>query len=116
MAARLAEDPERMLKALAQSELGLSEAALPNPWVSATSATLSTALGALIPVLPFFFLQGTAAVVVAAATSIVAHFVVGAAKSLITARSWWSSGLEMTLVGILAGSVTFILGVLFGNL
>ena len=61
MAARLAEDPERLLKALAQSELGLSEKALPNPWVSAVSATLSTALGAFIPVLPFFFLQGTPA-------------------------------------------------------
>ena len=116
MAARLAEDPERMLKALAQSELGLSEEALPNQWVSAVSATLSTAVGAIIPVLPFFFLQGRVAVVCAAITSIVAHFVVGAAKSLITTRSWWSSGLEMTLVGILAGSVTFVLGVLFGNL
>jgi protein subunit release factor B len=28
-----------------------------------------------------------------------AHFAVGAAKSLITVRSWWSSGLEMTVVG-----------------
>lgn len=116
MAARLAEDPERMLKALAQSELGLSEEALPNQWVSAVSATLSTAVGALIPVLPFFFLKGTSAVVCAATTSILAHFVVGAAKSLITTRSWWSSGLEMTLVGILAGTVTFVLGVLFGKL
>jgi VIT1/CCC1 family predicted Fe2+/Mn2+ transporter/rubrerythrin len=116
MAGKIAEDPERMLRALAQSELGLSEENLPSPWVSAFSASLSTALGAFIPVVPFFFLRGIPAVVTAAAVSIVAHFVVGATKSLITARSWWSSGLEMTFVGVLAGTVTFLLGTLFGKL
>lgn len=116
MASKLAEDPERMLRALAQSELGLSEENLPSPWVSAASASVSTALGAFIPVVPFFFMRGIPAVVTAAVVSILAHFVVGATKSLITARSWWSSGLEMTFVGILAGSVTFLLGTMFGKL
>jgi VIT1/CCC1 family predicted Fe2+/Mn2+ transporter len=103
-----------MLRTMAQTELGLSDERLPNPWVSAVSATVSTAIGAFIPVVPFFFMTGAKAVVTAAIVSIVAHFVVGAAKSLVTVRSWWSSGLEMTLVGILAGSVTYILGLLFG--
>ncbi|HEY3268543.1 MAG TPA: VIT1/CCC1 transporter family protein [Armatimonadota bacterium] len=116
MSRQLAEDPERMLKTLAQTELGLSDERLPSPWISATSATLSTAVGAFIPVIPFFFMKGISAVVTAAVVSIVAHFVVGAAKSLITTRSWWSSGLEMTFVGILAGSVTYGLGLLFGRL
>jgi VIT1/CCC1 family predicted Fe2+/Mn2+ transporter/rubrerythrin len=114
MARKLSEDPEQMLRTMAQSELGLSDERLPNPWTSATSATISTAIGAFIPVVPFFFMTGAKAVVTAAIVSIVAHFVVGAAKSLVTVRSWWSSGLEMTLVGILAGSVTYILGLLFG--
>lgn len=116
MASKLAEDPESMLRALAQSELGLSDENLPSPWLSAASASISTALGAFIPVVPFFFLTGLSAVVTAATVSILAHFVVGATKSLITARSWWASGLEMTFVGILAGSVTFLLGTLFGKL
>ena len=30
------------------------------------------------------------------AVSLVAHFLVGAAKSLFTLRSWWAAGLEMT--------------------
>jgi VIT1/CCC1 family predicted Fe2+/Mn2+ transporter/rubrerythrin len=114
MARKLSEDPEQMLRTMAQSELGLSDERLPNPWTSATSATISTAIGAFIPVVPFFFMTGAKAVITAAIVSIVAHFVVGAAKSLVTVRSWWSSGLEMTLVGILAGSVTYILGLLFG--
>jgi VIT1/CCC1 family predicted Fe2+/Mn2+ transporter len=40
---------------------------------------------------------------------------VGAAKSLITVRSWWSSGLEMTVVGAVEGAVTYGIGVLLGK-
>jgi len=83
--------------------------------VSATSGALSTAVGAIIPVIPFFFLQGIPAIVAAAVVSLAAHFAVGAAKSLITVRSWWSSGLEMTLVGAVEGAVTYGIGILLGK-
>jgi len=73
MAARLAERPEQMLKTLAHEELGLSEAAFPNPWNAAISASLSTALGAFIPVLPFFFLTGVPALATSFVISTAAH-------------------------------------------
>jgi VIT1/CCC1 family predicted Fe2+/Mn2+ transporter/rubrerythrin len=116
MAERLAANPEQMVRAMAQSELGLSEHHFPNPWISSLSAALSTAVGAFIPIIPFFFLGGFTAVVVAFAVSIVAHFAVGAAKSLITTRSWWASGIEMTLVGILEAAVTYTLGLAVGGI
>ena len=116
MAERLASNPEQMVRAMAQSELGLSEHHFPNPWISSLSAALSTAIGAFIPIVPFFFLGGFGAVVVAFAVSIVAHFAVGAAKSLITSRSWWASGIEMTLVGILEAAVTYSLGLAVGGI
>jgi VIT1/CCC1 family predicted Fe2+/Mn2+ transporter/rubrerythrin len=116
MAERLASNPEQMVRAMAQSELGLSEHHFPNPWVSCLSAASSTAIGAFIPIIPFFFLGGFTAVVVAFAVSIVAHFAVGAAKSLITTRSWWASGVEMTLVGILEAAVTYTLGLAVGGI
>jgi vacuolar iron transporter family protein len=114
MAARIAENPEQMVQAMAQQELGLSERHFPNPWISSLSAAASTAVGAFIPIIPFFFMGGFAAVAVAFAVSIVAHFVVGAAKSLITSRSWWASGFEMTLVGVIEAGVTYSLGLAFG--
>src|SRR5881396_1661923 len=58
MAERLAEQPEQMLQAMAQSELGLSQHHFPNQWTSAVSAALSTAVGAFIPIVPFFFMSG----------------------------------------------------------
>src|SRR6266480_3436588 len=116
MAERLAEQPDQMVQAMAQSELGLSEHRFPNPWKSSASAAISTAIGAFIPIVPFFFMTGISAVIAAFAVSIVAHFIVGALKSLITIRSWWASGLEMTVVGVIEAAVTYGLGLAFGAL
>ena len=115
MVNHIANDPEQLLRALASERLGTSEEALSNPIVSACSGALSTAVGAIIPVIPFFFMQGIRAIVAAAIVSLVAHFAVGAAKSLITVRSWWSSGMEMTVVGAVEGAVTYGIGILLGK-
>jgi VIT1/CCC1 family predicted Fe2+/Mn2+ transporter len=48
--------------------------------------------------------------------SLIAHFAVGAAKTLITVRSWWSSGLEMTAVGAVEGIVTYAIGLALAHL
>jgi VIT1/CCC1 family predicted Fe2+/Mn2+ transporter/rubrerythrin len=113
LVARIREQPEDFLKTLVQEELGLSETTFPNPWKACVSATASTAVGGIIPVIPFFFTRGTPAVVWAAALSILAHFGVGLAKSLVTTRPWWISGLEMTLVAVIAGGLTYGLGLAF---
>lgn len=115
MVSHIASDPEQLLRALAGERLGTSEEALSNPLISATSGALSTAVGAIIPVIPFFFMQGIPAVIAAAIISLIAHFAVGAAKSLITVRSWWSSGMEMTIVGAIEGAVTYGIGILLGQ-
>ena len=115
MVSHIANDPDQLLRALASERLGSSEESLSNPLVSASSGALSTAIGAAIPIIPFFFLQGVPAVVAAAVVSLAAHFAVGAAKSLITVRSWWASGLEMTVVGAVEGAVTYGIGILLGK-
>ena len=112
----LASNPEQMLRALTFERLNSTEDALRNPWTSAVSGGLSTAIGAFIPIVPFFFLSGYTAVIVSAAVSLLAHFGVGAAKSLITVRSWWSSGFEMTAVGAVEGIVTYAIGLGLGHL
>jgi VIT1/CCC1 family predicted Fe2+/Mn2+ transporter/rubrerythrin len=116
MVEHIASDPEQMLRALAAERLNSTEEALSNPLTSAISGALSTAAGAFIPIVPFFFLSGYSAVIVSAVVSLVAHFAVGAAKSLVTVRSWWSSGFEMTLVGAVEGVVTYVIGLGLGRL
>jgi VIT1/CCC1 family predicted Fe2+/Mn2+ transporter len=116
MAERLAQQPEQFVQAMAQSELGLSEHRFPNQWTAALSAGISTAIGAFIPIIPFFFSGGVEAVIISFGISLVAHFAVGALKSLITIRSWWASGLEMTWIGVIVAVVTYGLGLAFGAL
>lgn len=112
LAARIGQTPESMLRTMVTEELGgTGEGG--NAVQAGIAAGLSTGLGAFIPVLPFFWLHGTPAVLWAAVVSLAAHFLVGAAKSLFTLRSWWSSGLEMTLAGVVVGGATYVLGVLF---
>jgi VIT1/CCC1 family predicted Fe2+/Mn2+ transporter/rubrerythrin len=115
-AEELSKNPDQMLRALAFERLNATEDALRNPWTAALSGALSTAIGAFIPVLPFFFLSGYTAVIISAIVSLAAHFAVGAAKSLITVRSWWSSGFEMTAVGAVEGVVTYLIGVGLGHI
>jgi VIT1/CCC1 family predicted Fe2+/Mn2+ transporter len=113
LADRVAQNPKAMLDAMAQEELGLPPSPTGKPVQAGLAALLSTAAGAIIPVIPFFFATGEVAIVAAAVTSIVAHFAVGAAKALVTLRQWWASGLEMTVAGIIVGVVTYAVGLLF---
>ena len=112
LAEKLAQQPDAMLKVLAAEELGGVQTA-GNPVQASIAAGISTGVGAIIPVIPFFWLRGTAGVVAAAVVSLVAHFLVGAAKSLVTLRSWWAAGLEMTIAGVIVGGATYIVGLFF---
>lgn len=113
MANTIAAQPETFLKTMAHEELGLSDRNFGSPWSAAITGTVATAMGGIVPVLPFFFTYGTTALIVSAVVSILAHFAVGAAKTLVTARSWFMSGLEMTVVGVGVGLVTYALGEVF---
>src|SRR2546430_4867478 len=109
LAEQLASSPDALLKVHCPDELGGLESG-GDPVQSAIAAGVSTFIGAMVPVLPFFWLTGTRGVVTAAIVSLIAHFLVGASKSLFTLRTWWSAGLEMTLAGIIVGTITYAIG------
>jgi VIT1/CCC1 family predicted Fe2+/Mn2+ transporter/ferritin-like protein len=111
LAEQMARRPDAMLQALAVEEFGASATGdHSNAAQAALAAGVSTGLGAIVPVIPFMITTGTAAIVAAAVVSLLAHFLVGAAKSLVTLRSWWSAGLEMTLAGVVVGGATYLVG------
>jgi hypothetical protein len=55
----LAKDREQLVRALAHERLHTTEEGLSTPWISALSGAASTAVGALIPIIPFFFMGGS---------------------------------------------------------
>jgi VIT1/CCC1 family predicted Fe2+/Mn2+ transporter/rubrerythrin len=112
----LAENKEGFVKALARTRANVSEENLGNPWSAALTGFAATAIGAFVPIIPFFFMSGVPAIAFAAAVSLTAHFAVGAARSLVTVRPWWRSGLELTAFGAAEGIVTFAIGMALGQL
>ena len=71
---------------------------------------LSFLIASLIPILPFTFLDVYPAAVLAIIASIVAMFLIGASKAIFTRQSFWRSGLEVMIIGVLASVSTFIIG------
>jgi vacuolar iron transporter family protein len=109
MADQLSRNPDAMLRALALEEFG-GMGDRGDPVQAALAAGVSTGLGAMVPVAPFIFTHGVTAIAISAGVSLIAHFLVGAAKSLVTLRTWWAAGLEMTLAGVIVGGATFLVG------
>lgn len=54
--------------------------------------------------------------VASSALSLLALFVVGAARALVTVRRWWTSGLEMLVVGAAAGGFAYLVGAIVAAL
>ena len=103
------------LDALVRDELGVNPEELGgSAWEAAITSFLLFAVGAAIPVSPFFALQGTAAVLTSLAVSSVGLFALGAAITLFTGKPVFFSGLRMVLVSLAAAAVTFAVGHLIG--
>jgi VIT1/CCC1 family predicted Fe2+/Mn2+ transporter len=100
---------------LVKEELGINAEELKG---SAMEAALSSfflfAVGAIIPVLPFFFWQGAMAIVLSTCFSAAGLFLIGAAITLFTGRNVFFSGFRQVIFGLVAAAITFGIGKLIG--
>jgi VIT1/CCC1 family predicted Fe2+/Mn2+ transporter len=71
---------------------------------------LATAVGAFIPIAPFSALEFWPAVWTSLVISMMAHFGIGAARSLFTGRGIWASGRDMFIVGFGVAAVGYVIG------
>jgi VIT1/CCC1 family predicted Fe2+/Mn2+ transporter len=118
-AGRLAEsivsNPAVALDTMAREELGIDpELRAASPWKAAGSSFGLFCVGAIVPILPFFFVGGATAVVTSALASALALFGIGAAITLVTAASWIRSGLRQVCFGVVAATLTYGVGRLLG--
>jgi vacuolar iron transporter family protein len=115
LAARQIADRSTALDTLAREELGLDPDELSgSAYVAAGTSFVLFAIGAILPVAPYFFLSGTAAVVLSALVSAIGLFGIGAAITIFTGRSVWFSGGRQVAVGIAAATLTYGVGRLIG--
>jgi VIT1/CCC1 family predicted Fe2+/Mn2+ transporter len=113
-AAEILKNPEQALDTLVREELGLDPADLGSPGGAAVSSFAMFAVGAVVPVVPFLFLRGTAAGVVAAAAAGTVLAVVGALVGFLSGTPMWKSAGRMVGLGALAAGVTWAVGRIFG--
>lgn len=115
VAAEVMKDPKVALDTHAREELGLDpDEGLGSPWGAAISSFLMFALGAILPLIPFFFAGGGGAEIAALAITAVALIVVGVVTALLTGRSPVRSALRILLIGAAATAVTYGIGSLVG--
>lgn len=109
LAGALMKDPQRVLEEKVREELGLASATI-KPFKEAWLTGTATAIGALIPLVPFIFWKGQTAIVLAFIAAMASHFAVGSIRSLFTGRSMVRSGMEMFIVGMGVAVVGYLLG------
>ena len=106
----------RAVDTLAREELGIDPNELGgSAWVAAITSFFLFALGAIVPLSPFFFATGLPAVVASIVVSALALMVVGAAITVVTGSSVIKTGGRQVLLGMFAAAVTFGLGALVGR-
>jgi VIT1/CCC1 family predicted Fe2+/Mn2+ transporter len=115
MAAHIMSNPDSALETLAREELGIDPETLGgSAWEAAVASFLLFTAGAAVPVIPFFFVSGFAAVVASLIVSGLALFVVGAGITLVTGRGLLRSGLRQVVFGLTAAAITFGIGRILG--
>jgi VIT1/CCC1 family predicted Fe2+/Mn2+ transporter len=114
-AAKIMADPETALDTLAREELGLDPDDLGDPKRVAASSFAAFAVGAAVPVIPYVFLTGTAALTLAVTLAVLALIVVGGTVGRLSGLGVVRSALRQVLVGGGAAAITYVLGRLVGT-
>ncbi len=116
LARRLIADPAVALDTLAREELGVDPEELGgSAWEAAATSFFLFAIGAIVPVLPFFFTEGLIAAAWSVGLSVIALFAIGAAITVITGRNAFASGMRQVLFGLAAAAITFVVGRVVGT-
>lgn len=108
-------EPERALVVHAREEFGVDPYDLPSPWRAAVLSLVCFLVGALAPVVPWFFdVSGTAPKVTSLVIGAVAAAVVGALLGRLSERPLAPAMIRQVLIVLAACAVTYLVGRLVG--
>ena len=115
LAGRLMANKDTALDTLVREELGIDPKNLGgSPWAAAAWSFCLFAMGAAVPVVPFFLLSGTTTAYVSIAASAIALALIGVATSLFTGRTALFSATRQIAIGAASAAVTYGIGSLAG--
>lgn len=116
LANKVFENPALVHDILVKEELNINPEELKS---SANEAAIASfilfVLGAIIPLAPFFFVQGATGILTSLGASAGGLFIIGAMITLMTGKNIWKSGFRQVVFGLLAAAVTYGIGKLIGT-
>ena len=114
LASAIMADPEVALDVHAREELGIDPDDTGDPAGAAIASFAAFTIGALIPLIPWFFLDGAVATVLSVALGIIASAIVGVVLASFTKRSATRTAARQVGFAAAACLLTFAIGSLFG--
>lgn len=115
MAEAITGDIDLALEVHAREELGVDPNSLGSPVGASVWSFVSFALGAFVPLLPWFFASGAAATIVSLVLALLAALVVGATLAVFTQRSKMRTALRQAAIAAAAAGVTWVIGSIAGT-
>jgi VIT1/CCC1 family predicted Fe2+/Mn2+ transporter len=115
MAKSIITDKDHAHEILVKEELGINSEELKGSAMEAAFASFVLfAIGAIIPVIPFFFIGGFWGIFFSTFSSAAGLFIIGSIITIFTGKSIWFSGFRQVLFGLCAAAITFGIGKLIG--
>lgn len=115
LATHIMADEDRFVDFMMREEFGVGEESERSPLIAMGLVMVAFVVGAILPLLPFLFgIGGPPGLAAASALSVVGLFTAGGLKAKTSGLAPWKSGLEMTVLGVVAAAVTYGVGLLFG--
>ena len=116
LADEISQDKELWLRTLVEKELGISPDDTTNPIKDAFTMGVAFILGAILPILPHFFLEGGLAITISISAALAGLFILGVGKGRLVQRSPFLQGMEILVIGAISAGVGFGLGDLIPRL
>ena len=110
MAEHIASDRDLWLRTMVEKELGLSAEVTANPLKDAMVMGVAFIVAAMVPIFPFFFLDGYTAIGVSTGSALTGLFALGVGKGRLVRKVPLLQGLEILLVGATAAAIGYGLG------
>ena len=108
-------DPDVALEVHAREELGVDPSDTGKPVGAALSSFVAFGVGALVPLIPWFFTEGTAAILASAIIGFLAAAAVGLILAGFTERSYFRTALRQVTWAVVACTATFAIGSWLGT-
>ena len=116
VAAEMASNKEVLLRTMVEKELGITPEPNVQPLRGALILSVALGLAALVPLLPYFFLPVSRALIASVLASGVALFVMGVVKARWTMANPIRSGLEVLALAAVAGIGGYVVGTILPEL